>query len=220
MLRRLALFVLLTALLVAGCVWLADRPGSVTVHWLGWRLDTTVPVVVFCLAALGCLLVYLQRLVGFLWAFPARWLAHRQAVRQREGYLALSDGLATVAGGDTTQASKLARKAETLLHDPQVTGLLSAQAAELAGDETSARAHYRDLLARPETALSGCQGMLALALKRKDYDEALDWAVKAWATGSKAAAVAKTLYDLQARARMWAEAELTAALEAFKKSFG
>ena len=219
MARRIALFIVLTALLVGTCVWLADRPGTVTVHWLGWRLDTTVPVVVFAVAALLAGVVFFQRLAGFLWRFPSLWLAHRRMTRQRKGYLALTDGLAAVAGGDVETARKLAQTAESLLHDPEVTGLLAAQAAGLAGDDDSAGAHFQLLLTRPETALSGCQGMMSLALKRGDREQALDWARRAWATGTKVGVVAETLYDLQARSGHWAEAELTVAEAVRRKAF-
>ena len=209
MARRLILFTVLTALLVGGCVWLADRPGEVTIHWQGWRLDTTVPVLVFTNAGLLALILLAQHLTRWVVGAPLRWLAVRRALRQRRGYQALSDGLAAIITGDAAKAKKLAATAQSLLHDPQVTGLLSAQAAGLAGEDQSARSHYQILLARPETALSGCQGMLGLALKQGDQAAALDWARRAWATGTDAAYVARTLYDQQARAGQWAEAELT-----------
>lgn len=220
MARRILFFILLTALLVGACVWVADRPGAVTIHWLGWRLDTTVPVLLFGFGAILVLVLLAQRLMGFLIGFPRRWLARRQSERQRKGYLALSDGLAAVAGGDAAGAHKLAAKAESLLHDPQITGLLSAQAAGLSGDENAARTHYQRLLSRPETALSGCQGMLSLALKQNDSDAALDWARRAWATGTSTPIVAETLYDLQARAGQWAEAEITVIEAVRRKAFG
>jgi HemY protein len=209
MIRRLTLFVLFTALLVVACVWLADRPGTVTIHWQGWRIDTTVPVVLFFLAGLLALFVFAGRLLRFLVDFPSRWLMRRRFIKQRKGYLALTDGMAAVAGGDAEAAKKFAKKAQALLDDEQVTGLLAAQAAGLAGDDNAAREHFQALLVRPETALSGCQGMMALALKQDNREQALDWARRAWATGTRVGVVAETLYDLQARAGQWAEAELT-----------
>ena len=219
MARRILFFILTTALLVGVCVWVADRPGAVTIHWLGWRLDTTVPVLLLGFGIVLAAALLAQRLAGFIVAFPRRWIAHRQGERQRRGYLALSDGLAAVAGGDAATAHKLAAQAESLLHDPQITGLLSAQAAGLSGDENAARNHYQRLLSRPETALSGCQGMLGLALKQNDREAALDWARRAWATGTATPVVAETLYDLQARAGHWAEAELTVIEAIRRKAF-
>ena len=216
MARRILSFLILTLVLVFGCVWLADHPGTVTIHWQGWRVDTTFAILLFSIAILVGFLFFAQQVILGLWRFPAHWLARRRALRQRRGYLALTDGLAAIATGDVVKAKKLAGTAEHLLHDPQITGLLAAQAAGLAGDTTIAAQQYQILLDRPETALSGCQGMVGIALKRGDKAEALEWARRAWATGRGNDFVAQTLYDLQAQAGQWAEAELTV-IEALRR---
>ena len=41
---RVVAFLVVTALLALGVVWLADRPGTVTITWLGHRTDTSVMV--------------------------------------------------------------------------------------------------------------------------------------------------------------------------------
>src|SRR3546814_5053381 len=43
MMRALFLF-LKIAVVVAIAVWLAERPGAVTIDWQDWRIDTTVGV--------------------------------------------------------------------------------------------------------------------------------------------------------------------------------
>ena len=35
---------LVLALVIAGAVFIADRPGSVALVWQGWRVDTSVTV--------------------------------------------------------------------------------------------------------------------------------------------------------------------------------
>lgn len=220
MIRRILLFLVVTALLVGVCVWLADNPGTVTIHWQGWRLDTSVSVLLFALVLITIVLSMAQHLVGGLWRIPSHWLELRRQSRRRRGYLALSDGLAAVACGDAPRARKLATQAQKLLNDPQVTGLLTAQAAGLSGDETAARRHYQSLLDRPETALTGCLGMLTLAMNATDWEQALDWARRAWATGSGQPSLAETLYDLQGRAGQWAEAELTVIEALRRKAMG
>ncbi|MBC7908091.1 MAG: hypothetical protein H7Y60_15295 [Rhodospirillaceae bacterium] len=201
--RRLALFVIVTALLVAAAVWLADRPGQVVIHWQGWRLDTTVPVLVLALASLALKLV--RAIIGF----PRHVLANRQARRTRDGYRALSDGLAAIASGDPRRARKLARRADKLLEDRSLTGLLTAQAAELSGDESDAERRFTTMVERPETAFLGLKGLLALAQKRGEQGAALDYAHRAWALGGPTDGIAATLFDLQARAGQWPEAEAT-----------
>lgn len=209
--KRLALFILLTALLVAVSVWLADRPGEVMVRWQGWRIDTTVPVALLILVAAVATVLGLVKLLSTVLRSPGRLLRARRERRRREGYRALTDGLAAVASGDTRQARKLAKRADKLLADRALTGLLTAQAAELTGDGAEARRRFEDMLARPETAYLGLKGLMALALKAGDRDGALDFARRAWALRPGAEDLAATLFELQARAGQWAEAEATLA---------
>ncbi len=207
--RRLLAFILGTALLVAVAVWLTDRPGAVTVHWHGWRIDTTVTMLVLTIVVVVALVEVLLRLGLGLIRAPRRWLAERRARRLAEGYRALSDGLAAVSAGDKRASHTLARRAEKLLADPSLTGLLSARAAEMAGDAKAAEQRLEAMVARPETAFVGLEGLMRLALTKGDNARALDYARRAWALGTRAEGLAPILFDLQARAGQWAEAELT-----------
>lgn len=209
MVRRLALFVVVTALLVAGGVWLAERPGQAVIHWLGWKISAPVPVLLLALLALLLVAAGLLRLLRAVLAAPGRWLAARRARRTRDGYRALSDGLAAVAAGDRRGARRLARRADKLLADSSLTGLLTAQAATLSGDEGEAENRLEAMVDRPETAFLGLKGLMDLALGRHDHAAALDYARRAWALGGPAAGLAATLFDLQARAGQWAEADAT-----------
>lgn len=211
MVRRLALFVVVTALLVAAAVWLAERPGQAVIHWLGWKITAPVPVLIAALLAVLAIGFVLARLARAILAAPGRWLAARRARRERDGYRALSDGLAAVAAGDRKGAKRLARRADKLLADRALTGLLTAQAATLTGDDAEAERRLAAMVERPETAFLGLKGLLDLALKRHDNPAALDYARRAWALGGPAAGLAATLFDLQARAGQWAEAEATLA---------
>ncbi len=212
MLRRLFQFLIVTALAVAAAVWLADRPGSVTLHWQGWRIDTSVPVLVAALLVVLGLAAALLRLARGVLGLPHRLVRARRDRRQRDGYRALSDGLAAVAAGNRQAARKLARRADRLLADPALTGLLTAQAAELHGDPAEVERRMQALLHRPETAFLGLKGLMTLALRRDDRAAALDYARRAWASETGGAdGLAIPLFELQARAGQWAEAELTLA---------
>lgn len=211
MIRRLTIFLVVTALVVGAAVWLADRPGEVIIHWLGWRVDTSVPVLVLALVAVLALGGFVLKLARSVLGAPGRFLAARRARRTRDGYRALSDGLAAVASGDPRRARKLARRADKLLEDRSLTGLLTAQAAQLSGDADEAERRFTAMVERPETAFLGLKGLLTLAQKRADHAAALDYARRAWALGGPTDGLAATLFDLQARAGQWAEAEATLA---------
>ena len=211
MVRRLVLVVALAAALVSVAVWLADRPGEVTIHWQGWRVDTTVPVLVMVLLAVLASLHGVWTLVRAVVFGPRKWLAARRERRRNEGYRALSDGLAAMATGDRRAMGKLAKRADKLLGDPALTGLLTARAAEMGGDAALAERHFRAMLERPETVAVGLKGLMQQALVRGDHHIALDYARRAWAVNPHVDGLAVALFDLQARAGEWAEAELTLA---------
>lgn len=212
---RVITFIIVVAALVAGAVWLADRPGAVTIVWQGWRLETSVPVLLVVLLLVMMALSLLFRLWRWLRGLPGRIAGRRRERRRRKGYAALTGGLAAVAAGDQRQAARLSRQAESLLHDPSATALLAAQAADLSGDEEAAKAHFESMLDRPETALTGLRGLTAVALKEGDRAAALSYAERAFALNPAAAGVAATLFDLQVRAGQWAAALETLKAKAF-----
>lgn len=207
--RRLLVFLALTGLAVAGAVWLADRPGEVTIRWQGWRVDTTVPVLLAFLAVVLVALSALGRLVRTLFGAPGRWFQSRSIGRQRKGYAALADGLAAAASGDALRTARLARKADKLLKDPAVTGLLTAQAAQLSGDDGQMRRRFEAMTERKETAFLGHKGLAELALKQGDRANAREQAAKAFDIQPGAEGLAALLLDLQMEAGAWAEAEQT-----------
>lgn len=209
MVRRLVTFVVVTATLVAVAVWLAERPGQVDIHWLGYRIIAPVPLFLLALVALLAFGALALKLARAVFGAPGRFFEARRAKRTHDGYRALSDGLAAVAVGDKRQARKLARRADRLLADRALTGLLTAQAAELAGDEAEAEKRFQTMVERPETAFVGLKGLLTLALKHGDHARALDYARRAWALGGSGGGIAAILFDLQARAGQWSEAEAT-----------
>jgi HemY protein len=207
MIRRLLTFAVLAGLLVAATVWLADRPGSVTLRWEGWRVDTTVPVLVLAVLALIAVVNTLFRLAGAVVAGPGRFLAGRRVRRTEAGFRALSDGMAALAAGNSREARKLAKRADRLLADSSLTALLSAQVA--GGPE--AERHYQRLAERPETAVLGLKGLTDIAMKQGERAKALEFAARAWSLGGTVDGLAATLFDLQAGAGQWTEAEATLA---------
>jgi HemY protein len=88
-----------------------------------------------------------------------------------------------------------------------VTGLLTAQAAQLSGDDDQLRRRYEAMTERKETAFLGHKGLAELALKQGDRVGARDHAAKAFDLQPGAEGLAALLLDLQTEAGAWAEAE-------------
>jgi HemY protein len=204
--------IILMALLIAGAVFVADRPGAVSLVWEGWRVDTSVDVLVLGTALIAVITVVLFNLLRFVIRGPRLIARHRRERRRRRGYRALSQGMVAVAAGDPGEAKRYARQADVLLAEPPLTLLLSAQAAQLNGDEKAAQKYFTAMLDSPETEFLGLRGLLMQALKRGDETEALTLVERAKALRPKTPWVLMSLFELQARAGKWGEAETTLTL--------
>ena len=208
---RLLALIGLAAIAVAIAVWIADRPGTISIDWQGWRIDSSVAVLVAAVGALALAFALALRLVGWLVRAPGLWRRRSHERRRRRGYQALTQGMVAVAAGDPEEASRQARRADVLLDEPPLTMLLSAQAAQLEGDEAAAKRYFTAMLDRPETAFLGLRGLLMQAMRAGDHAAALDLARRARRLRPDTPWVMTTLFDLEARAGEWRSAEATLA---------
>lgn len=204
--RRVLRFILILAPVLAATLWLADQPGAVTLDWFGWRLETTTPVLMALVVILALLLALIFGVLRFLLSAPRRMRRARAERRRHKGYLALTQGLVAVAAGDTRSALKLSKRAEALLREAPLTRLLSAQAAQMAGDEETAGQHFRAMLESPETAFLGLRGLSTQALKSGDKTQAQEWASRAHALMPASAWPTDTLFDLAVAENRWRDA--------------
>lgn len=217
MIRALKAIVVI-AVLVAASVYIADRPGSVAITWQGWQAETSVAVLVLATVVVGFAAAVLYNLARFIVRGPRAWLEQRRERRRRDGYRALTQGMVAVAAGDAEEAQKLARKADALLAEPPLTLLLSAQAAQLNGDESAAARYFNAMLERPETEFLGLRGLIMQALKAGDDATALKLAERARVLRPRTPWVLQSLLELQARAGQWPAAEATLAEAARRKT--
>src|SRR6185437_15392730 len=161
------------ALLVAASVYVADRPGSVELVWQGWRVDTSVAVLVLAVVAIAMGAAALFHILRKVLGGPRAFMRSRREKRRREGYRALTQGMVAVAAGDAEEAQKFARKADVLLAEPPLTLLLSAQAAQLNGDDRAAQRYFTAMIERKETEFLGLRGLIMQALRGGDERKAL-----------------------------------------------
>ncbi|MFO1059715.1 MAG: heme biosynthesis HemY N-terminal domain-containing protein [Dongiaceae bacterium] len=206
---RTLFFFLKLAVLVAVAVWLADRPGEVTLQWLGYRVDTTVGVLLAAIFILVVLVALLYRLWRFVMRSPRQIARRRVERRRRDGYRALTQGMVAVAAGDAAEAKRQSHKAAALLNEPPLTMLLAAQAAQLDGDEAAARRYFEAMLERKETAFLGVRGLLMQALRANDRPAALALAERALKERPNTPWAAESLLDLQLRDGRWSAAAAT-----------
>lgn len=204
-----ALFVI--AVLAVGAGLIGAATGSVVIVWHGREIYTDVRVLAAGIAALALLAALLLSVLVWLVRGPGAFLRARRERRRRNGYRALTQGMVAVAAGDAEEAQKFARKADMLLAEPPLTLLLSAQAAQLKGDEQAAARYFTAMLDRAETEFLGLRGLIMQALRRQDEAAALKMAERAHRLRPKTPWVVSSLFELQARAGRWAAADETLA---------
>lgn len=204
--RRALWYFLRLGVLIAAAVWVAQRPGTLNLDWQGYLVSLPLWLAALGLLVLVALVYLLTRLLVIIRSGPGWWRNRRSQRRRDRGYQALTQGLVAVAAGDPRTAARLAAKAESLLRDPPLTLLLSAQAAQLNGDEGAARRYFEAMLKRPDMAFLGLRGLLTQAMKGGEHTRALTLAEQASGLQPKAEWPLKTLLSLQARHGRWADA--------------
>ncbi len=217
---KIVVFVVLVAALTFGLGFLIDSDGSGLAEarlTLGGVEYTLTPVKLFIAAAV---------LIGAVWAFillfglliaTLKFINGDETAlsryfdrnRERKGYEALSQGLMALASGEGRLAIAKAQKAEKYLHKPELTDLISAQAAEMMGDHRKAEEVYKRLLKAENTRFVGIRGIMKQKLDGGDTDTALQLAERAFAIKPKHTEVQDTLLQLQAEKQDWEGARKT-----------
>ena len=165
---RVVLFLLSVAVLAAGFVWVADRPGDVAITWMGYRIETSVMVAALAIAALVLAVILLWSIVRGILRSPEQvslFFRHRRAIK---GYLAITRGLIAVGAGDLRIARKAADEAARLSPGDPLALLLTAQSAQMAGDRGAAERAFRAMTERDDTKLLGLRGLYIEAQRRDD----------------------------------------------------
>ena len=206
---RVLIWFAIAAAVMLGAVWLAERPGTLTAEWRGWRVDTSVGVVLVTILLLMLIGVVLWLTYRSIVSAPGALLDGWGDSRKRRGYRSLTQGLAAVAAGDGAEAQKHARKAEQLLSEPALTMLLSAQAAQLNGDREGAQKAFNAMLEDDQMAFLGLRGLIAQSLRDGDQVRALDYAERAFKIRPQTPWVVHSLFDMQAQTGAWKNAQAT-----------
>jgi HemY protein len=208
---RWLLYIVAAAALIAAAVWLADNAGTVTLHWRGWRIDTSVAALIVAGAAALVAAGILHRLWLAVARAPGDWRESWRRRRRERGYEALTRGMVAIAAGDADEARRQSRRAEGLLDEPPLTLLLAAQAAQLSGDEQAAGRFFATMSERPETEFLGVRGLLGQAIKRGDRAGALEFARRAWRLRPDSGWAAEVMFDLEAKEGRWRDARASLA---------
>jgi HemY protein len=183
---RVVYFLIVVGVLALGAAWLADRPGDVIVTWQGLRFKTSLMVMAAALLVAVAVLVFVWSIVRAIVRSPRVLAKRRRDRRGARAYQAISHGLIAVGSGDIDAARKLSSEVNRLAPGEPLALLLSAQAAQLAGDRDGAERAFRAMAKRADTKALGLHGLFIEAHRRDDH-------VSARAHAEEAARTAPTL---------------------------
>ena len=207
---KVALFLVVVAVVALGAAHLSDSGEGVRVIVLGTEYSLGPLQAAIGLVVGQALLWLVLKVVGLLIAFLRFLNGDETAIsryfdrnRERKGYRALAEGMLAVASGEGRLALAKATKAQRLLQRPELTNLLAAQAAEVAGDRVKATRAYKKLLEDERTRFVGIRGLMRQKLAEGDTETALKLAQKAYALKPAHEEVQDTLLKLQAEKGDW-----------------
>jgi HemY protein len=213
---KILLFVAAVSALALGAGMLMETGGGVQVTLPGWEFHLGPFQIVVVTVALLALVWLTLKLVGLLLAVFRFFAGDETAISryfdrkdERRGFQALADGMMAVASGEGRLALAKAQKAERLLRRPELTNLLQAQAAEVAGDTRAAQEAYKKLLGDDRTRFVGIRGIMKQRLAEGDTATALKLAEKAFALKPKHEDTQDVLLKLQAGDGDWKGARAT-----------
>ena len=166
---RLVIRFLMLGLLMLGFAWLADRPGNLSITWLGYQIDEIPIYLVIGVLILAFFIMWFAWwLIRIAFGTPGALGDFFRLRRSRKGLDALSKGMVAVGAGDVSGAQRQALQARKLMADSPLAHLLEAQAAQMRGDEPRVREIYTRMLDDPESELVALRGLYVLAKKSGD----------------------------------------------------
>ncbi|MBT3792243.1 MAG: heme biosynthesis protein HemY [Rhodospirillales bacterium] len=204
---RVIWFLILAVLVIPAVGWFAGDPGRMVLEFRGWQIETSVGLMAGAMIAVVISAILIYSVVSTILSAPQRLKKWRLEKRREKGLRYLSRGMVAVAAGDALSAHRAAQRAERLLDAVPLTLLLSAQAAQLEGDEKAAEKYFNAMLDRPDMEFLGLRGLLIQAGRCGDNARALAYAERAAEIKPDAPWVQTALFELAVKAGLWGEAE-------------
>lgn len=213
---KIVVFIALVAAAAIGAGYLMELDGGVRIVMAGQELNLTPFKAVVALLVLVVAIWVFLKLLSLLIAVLKFINGDETAIsryfdrsRQQKGYQALSEGMMALASGEGELAMAKASRAERYLRKPELTNLITAQAAEMSGNRGKAEEVYKRLLKNEKTRFVGVRGILKQKLAEGDTDTALKLAETAFALKPKHSEIQDTLLKLQAQNEDWKGARQT-----------
>jgi HemY protein len=203
---RVVLYVaaLIVAVLVA--VWFANNPGDVTVVWRGWRIDTSVGILLLLIMLTVLIMLAIAKVIAVIRGTAKGIASARRERRITQGINALGYGFAAAHAGQPAAARRYAKEASALLNGNAATHMLQAQAAHVNDDAAGLRNVALSLLEQPETELAALRDLALRAQHEGDVVGALNYAKRAVARRDAPRWAIEMVLDLDIAQSRWNDA--------------
>lgn len=209
-------FFLLVSAIAFGTSELSNSSGFIRFSAFNFEFTMSPAMAFLVFIAILMGFWFLLKVLGFFNALISLLSGDETAVsrffsknRERKGFDALADGMIALASGEGRLAISKAARAEKLLKRPELTNIITAQAAEFLKDKKQAYEFYKKLLADDRTRFVGVIGIMRQKLSEGDTDLALKLAEKAFSLKPKHEKTQDFLLSLQAEKEDWSGARKT-----------
>lgn len=206
MILRLLIFILTAILFAFAVSALAGVDERMLVEVFGLKISIHAGVAIGLAIFVSAILVLTTSFAKDVTALPGKVKAARERAKLDRGMAALARGMEAVAIGDASDASHHARVAHRNLGDGSITRLLTAQAAQLSGDDETAGKSFEAMLEAPETEFLGLRGLYGKATRAGDKDAARGYAERAYSLRPNAAWAFESVFDLALERGAWGDA--------------
>ena len=204
---RLILYLALLVPFAYGAIWLADNPGDITIDWFGYRISTTLALVIAALVVALILAGVVILGLRFLFGIPTSIRHHHIVKRQDNGIKALTHAMSALAIADYSSAEKQIKKAQHYLGDKSAAPLLlSTQLEHARGNKGKVREYLGSMIQSDETRLVGLRGMIEQSMRDNQHSKAVEYAREAWQAQPYDRWLSLILLDLLCRNEQWADA--------------
>ena len=204
--RRVILFLIVAAAVVAGAWFLSGVSGHVTATIGTFTVSTSAAFAILALILFVVAIVILVRIFYGVVRMPRAGGLWRRRRRTELGETSVTRVLVALAAGDERAALKQARRARLLLGDSPQVLLLQAEASRLAGHEDEANEAFLALANRKDARFLGLRGLLRQAIDRRDWPQALEIANQAEAIQPGTSWLRQQRAELALQTENWAEA--------------
>lgn len=202
------LLVLIAVLAFAGLVlWVFFNPGTVSLSWFGFHVQTSLFFFVLALGLLYFGLLFVWKIINWILSFPSRvrrkW-SGRKSEKAEDTFVEL---VSSFYAGEINEALRYVKKLTIPLEKNLLFLWFSGTIFTRAGHQADAELQFAKLAQTKKGAFLGLKGQTDRALARGDYVMAREFLEKARELNPESPWVLRTLYHVYVETKHYEDAE-------------